>query len=151
MNTKILLVAASTLLFTGCSTFSDDDVVAEKQPYTHPVPKPSPYKVIERNKERVKHIFVFEFNSSKLPEDAKNNIQPHANYLISNPNKKVSVQGSADSSGGKGYNHRLGEKRAKNIAQLLVELGVEPAQLVVTSAGEARSLYIPSRSVILAY
>ena len=154
MNTKILLVAASTLLVTGCSMFSDDEVVVEKSPFTHPdfsVPKPAPYKVVERNEERVKHIFVFEFDSSKLPKDAKLNIQPHADYLISNPDKKVSVQGSADSNGGNSYNYTLGEKRAKNIANLLTELGVEPAQLVITSTGEARSLYVPSRSVVLAY
>ena len=153
MNTKLISVTAATLLVASCSIFSDEEVVV-KQPYTHPdfsVPKPSPYKVSQRKEERVQHIFAFEFDSSTLPDNAKLKIQPHANYLISNPNKKVSIQGSADSTGGKEYNYALGEMRAKNIAELLIEMGVEPTQLVVTSAGESRSLYIPNRSVVLAY
>jgi outer membrane protein OmpA-like peptidoglycan-associated protein len=155
MNTKIILVAAATLLSTGCSMFSEDEPEVEvKPPYTHPdfsVPKPSPYKEIKRSDKRVQHTFSFEFNSSKLPENTKLKIQPHVDLLISNPTRKVSIQGSADSKGGSEYNYKLGDKRAQNIADLMVELGVDASQLVVTSSGEARSLYIPNKSVVLAY
>jgi peptidoglycan-associated lipoprotein len=155
MNTKIILVATATLLATGCSMFSGDEPEVEtKQPYSHPdfsVPKPSPYKEIKRVNKRVQHVFSFEFDSSTLPENAKLKIQPHVDHLISNPTRKVSIQGSADSAGGTDYNYELGDKRAQNIADLMVELGVDVSQLVVTSSGEARSLYIPNKSVVLAY
>lgn len=155
MNTKILLVTASTLLIASCSMFSDDEVaVTAKQPYAHPdfsVPKPSPYQKANSTAKRVQHIFAFKFDSSEFPDKATRNIQPHVDYLISNPTTKVSIQGATDNVGGKHYNYVLGEQRAKKIAALMVELGVDRSQLVITSTGEARSLYVSSRSVVLAY
>ena len=154
MNKKLLLLTAVTFL-GGCSILSDNDVVVEEKTiYTHPdfsVPKPSPYRAANSTEKRKQHIFAFEFDSSELPNGAKINIQPHVNYLISNPTKKVSIQGSADSIGGKAYNYALGMKRANRVADLMIELGVDPSQIVVTSSGEERSLYIPQRSVVLAY
>ena len=155
MNTKPILVAAVTLSITSCSMFSGENVDNSiKNKYTHPdfsVPKPSPYRAANSTEKRKQHIFASEFDSSELPNGAKINIQPHVNYLISNPTKKVSIQGSADSIGGKAYNYALGMKRANRVADLMIELGVDPSQIVVTSSGEERSLYIPQRSVVLAY
>ena len=47
-----------------------------------------------------------------------------------------SCTGYTDRSGSPGYNQRLSERRANNVAKALAALGVPPAQMVVSGRGE---------------
>ena len=51
---------------------------------------------------------------------------------------RLQVSGHADSSGGDAYNLALSERRARNVADLLVGKGVAADSLVVQSFGETR-------------
>jgi|TARA_R110000796_G_scaffold50909_8_gene120228 peptidoglycan-associated lipoprotein len=100
---------------------------------------------------RVSHLVEFEFDSSELPFNAAEVVEPHARYLIANPDIKVAIQGNASSEGGRGYNYNLGKERANAVKGLFLELGVDEKQLVVLSVGERHNNFIPKRTVMLGY
>ena len=49
---------------------------------------------------------------------------------------QIQVTGYTDRSGSPGYNQRLSERRANNVAKALAAQGVPPAQMVVSGRGE---------------
>jgi len=63
--------------------------------------------------------------------------QVEADYARGRP-AKVTVAGHADRSGSEAYNERLSERRAKNVAQALVQRGVPEQALEVEWFGERR-------------
>ena len=100
---------------------------------------------------RISHIVTFDFDSDALPYDAAEVVEPHARHLVANPNTKVILQGNASSEGGSSYNYRLGMKRSLAVKSLLLELGVNPQQIVTLSVGERNSKFHPNRSVLIGY
>ncbi len=67
-------------------------------------------------------------------------LQPILDAINKTQSTDVSVIGHADRSGSKEYNFTLSTKRAQTVRDLLVEKGVDPAILEVTSYGEANPL-----------
>lgn len=100
---------------------------------------------------RISHIVTFDFDSAELPFNAAEVVEPHARHLIANPDTKVILQGNASSEGGSNYNYRLGMKRSLAVKSLLLELGVNPQQIVTLSVGERYSKFHPNRSVLIGY
>jgi outer membrane protein OmpA-like peptidoglycan-associated protein len=49
---------------------------------------------------------------------------------------QIQVTGYTDRSGSPGYNQRLSERRANNVAKALAGLGVPPNQMAVSGRGE---------------
>jgi len=80
----------------------------------------------------------FGFDSWNLSEDGKQALEADAQWLQSNPDKVVTIEGHCDERGTQAYNLVLGEKRAKAVRNYLVELGVGSGRLTVTSYGKER-------------
>ncbi|NCX72654.1 MAG: hypothetical protein EBW88_04510, partial [Betaproteobacteria bacterium] len=81
-------------------------------------------------------IVYFDFDSFEIREEFRGLIQAHANFLQSNKQLKVSIQGHTDERGTREYNLALGQKRAEALRKALVTLGVPDAQLEAVSLGE---------------
>ena len=64
----------------------------------------------------------------------------NAEYLKQVSNTVI-VEGNCDDSGTKEYNLALGEKRAINIREYLINLGVEATRIRTVSYGEDRPLF----------
>ena len=60
--------------------------------------------------------------------------------LRANPEVALRVEGHPDERGPEKYNLSLGLRRANAAKEQLVRLGIEPARLETTSAGESRPL-----------
>jgi outer membrane protein OmpA-like peptidoglycan-associated protein len=84
----------------------------------------------------------FETGKADLTDDSKSILQNVAQQLAANPGVRVEVQGHTDNVGGKAYNQKLSERRAKAVEQFLEANGVSPAQ--VTSKGYGMSKPIAS-------
>lgn len=101
------------------------------------------------------HIFLFEFDSSRLNSDYAADIKRHAQYLIINPSKRVLILGHSDDKGTKKYNNALGMKRSLAVKKALINAGVDPSQLFLKSVGKAIPLSLTSdfrnRRVTLIY
>ncbi len=85
----------------------------------------------------LKTVF-FGFDSSDLDSDTKAAVQANADYLKTNANVDVQVEGHCDERGGRQYNLALGERRAKAVRDQLVALGVESKRISTVSYGNER-------------
>ena len=82
----------------------------------------------------------FDFNKSTLSGDEKKKLSSTIRHLKSHPNWIGQVEGHTDAIGSKGYNLRLGDRRARTVKEVMVLEGVSPAQLIILSFGEDRSI-----------
>jgi len=71
----------------------------------------------------------FDFNSTTLNEEAKNNLTLLADYLKRNKNKKCSMVGYTDNVGTQAFNQKLSEDRAKQVIDFLISQGVDATRL----------------------
>jgi peptidoglycan-associated lipoprotein len=80
----------------------------------------------------------FAFDSFQLSSEAKQALMLDAEWMRSNPDKPVLIEGHCDERGTLAYNLVLGEKRAKVVEKYLAELGVGQNRLSVVSYGKER-------------
>ena len=80
----------------------------------------------------------FGFDNWQISNEGKQTLMMDAEWLKSNSNKTVVIEGHCDERGTGAYNLVLGEKRAKAVQKYLVELGVSPDRLKVVSYGKER-------------
>lgn len=85
-----------------------------------------------------KRTYYFDFDRSEVREDDRPAIEANADYLINHPNAKVLVEGHTDPRGSREYNIALGERRAKAVAAILEEKGVNASQVRLISYGSEK-------------
>jgi peptidoglycan-associated lipoprotein len=82
----------------------------------------------------------FDFDRYDIrPTDAKV-LDANAQWLKSNPNHLVLIEGHCDERGTNEYNLALGERRAKSAMNYLVAQGVQANRITIISYGEERPL-----------
>ena len=82
-----------------------------------------------------KTLIYFNHNSNDLPDEAFQILDSIADFVIANPEVKVSVEGYTDSSGSHSYNISVSRFRANTIKSYLVGKGVDPAQITAKGLG----------------
>jgi peptidoglycan-associated lipoprotein len=94
---------------------------------------PEPAKIEKPEKE------LFHFAVSKYDVDASDlkYLEKHALYLKANPGLILNVNGYSDSRGPKKLNHQLSQKRAQQIANILITYGAPESQIEVNAYGES--------------
>jgi peptidoglycan-associated lipoprotein len=80
----------------------------------------------------------FEFDQASLSQVAKDTLVRNAEWLRSNPQVRVQVEGHCDERGTAEYNLALGERRAEAVKNYLTSLGVDGSRLVTISYGKER-------------
>ena len=96
-------------------------------PAAMPAPPPAAPKVF---------IVFFDWDRDTITAEGKQIIAQAADAYKSGAPVQIQVTGYTDRSGSPGYNQRLSERRANNVAKALAALGVPPAQMVVSGKGE---------------
>ncbi len=87
----------------------------------------------------------FEYNSSMVKGNENQEIiQRIANYMRSNPNTFVFVEGHCDERGPEAYNLALGSRRSNAIRNTLIKEGVSPDNLFTISYGKERPMSFDS-------
>jgi peptidoglycan-associated lipoprotein len=84
-------------------------------------------------------VIYFDFDQSSMRPEYRDVVQAHAEYLATNPQVTVRLEGHADERGTREYNLGLGEQRANAVRSLLLAEGVADNQIVVISYGEERA------------
>lgn len=82
----------------------------------------------------------FAFNSSLLSDQARQILHGKAEYLRTNPDITVTVEGHCDDRGTNAYNMALGEQRAESVKMFLFDLGIGTNRLNTMSYGEERPI-----------
>jgi peptidoglycan-associated lipoprotein len=80
----------------------------------------------------------FEFDQATLSDLSKDTLVRNSDWLRSNPDVRVQVEGNADERGTPEYNLALGERRAEAVKSYLASLGIDRNRLVTISYGEER-------------
>ena len=107
-------------------------VIAGDQNYTN---------VEARNMINSQYVNVFfDFDQSTVSAGTISAIFFLINYMKENPSATVDVIGYADELGNRDYNLKLSEKRAKNVAEMIVRSGIEESRLKIVIKGADNSV-----------
>jgi peptidoglycan-associated lipoprotein len=82
----------------------------------------------------------FEFDRSRITDEAAVVLQRKAEVLRKYPNLMVTIEGHADERGSLEYNQALGQRRAESAKTYLVNLGLSGAMFRTVSFGEERPI-----------
>jgi peptidoglycan-associated lipoprotein len=80
----------------------------------------------------------FDFDKSILRPDAKATLDNNIEWLKTNPDIRIVVEGHADERGTNEYNLALGNRRAKAVRGYLVAGGIDSKRISTISYGEER-------------
>ena len=85
----------------------------------------------------IPHI-LFETASDRLDAQSELLIASFAEYLLLAPSLRVQIQGHTDNVGDAGANLDLSQRRAKRVAQTIIDLGVSSSRITYRGYGEKR-------------
>lgn len=89
----------------------------------------------------------FEIGRKGLSDDGKAALQRHAEFLTSERDWGILLQGYTDQQGSSSFNKILGMKRAETVKQHLIALGVPESSIRTVSLGEEGALCIDNSDV----
>ena len=81
-------------------------------------------------------IVFFDWDKDTITPEGAQVVQQAADVYKSGAPVQLQVTGYTDRSGSPGYNQRLSERRANNVARALAALGVPRDQMAVSGRGE---------------
>ena len=100
-----------------------------------------------RSKDILHDDIQFEIGRKGLSDDGKAALQRHAEFLKSEPDWGILLQGYTDQQGSMSFNKILGLKRAEAVKQQLMALGVPETSIRTVSLGEEGALCIDNSDV----
>lgn len=83
------------------------------------------------------HDVLFDSGRAQLQPGGIRAVRKLADFLIAYPDRTVAIEGFADSSGNGYVNQELSERRAQAVQLALIDMGVNPARIVVRGYGDA--------------
>lgn len=141
---KILSVMSIALLmfFSSCSsTKKHADGDQQTAAFTDSQFKPGELKLngdSDSSSAGLLQTVYFAFDSASLTDEAKTILKTNAEYLKSQSNVKIQVEGHCDERGGVQYNLALSEKRSKSIKDFLSALGVQKNRITTIGYGKEK-------------
>jgi peptidoglycan-associated lipoprotein len=156
----VLLIFGMTI-FTGCAdkksvVKSDTPQMQETAPT--PTPQDTATKDSSTESSKIKDSAVeqsslmgptaksplsdinFDYDSSAIGPDARKILSVNADFLSKNKVSAIVVEGHCDERGTAEYNMALGQRRAQETKNYLVNLGVNESKITTMSYGEERPL-----------
>lgn len=94
-------------------------------------------------------IIWFDLDDDTPKLDPVDILDKMAQILIDNPTLEVEVNGHTCGLGSNEYNQKLSERRAKAVADILIDKGVNPKQLHVKGFGQSTPYYSESHQLYL--
>ncbi|MGE0525807.1 MAG: peptidoglycan-associated lipoprotein Pal [Bdellovibrionales bacterium] len=82
----------------------------------------------------------FDYDSSTLTTEARRQLAENAEWIKSNANATIQIEGHTDSRGSVEYNLALGERRAKSVKSYLSSLGIDSKRMTIISYGEEKPI-----------
>jgi len=90
----------------------------------------------ERGLELTLSGVLFEFDKAALKPGALRGLSPLVDFLKSNPDRHVTLEGHTDSVGSDDYNSRLSRRRAEAVEDYLVDRGISGERIDARGLGE---------------
>ncbi len=89
---------------------------------------------------------IFEFNSADLDQRSFSELENVIKLMKKNPQIKMEIAAHTDDVGSQAYNVKLSGKRAKSVADYIVEQGIPISQLSSKGYGKAEPKYLPANT-----
>lgn len=83
-------------------------------------------------------VVYFDFDSSVIKTSETSKIRTVVDFLKSNPNDAIEIEGHCDERGTEEYNRSLGERRALAVREEVAMGGIDPKRVYTISFGEDR-------------
>jgi outer membrane protein OmpA-like peptidoglycan-associated protein len=80
----------------------------------------------------------FDFNKAAIKPEGQRRLDDVVRLMRDNPNLRIEAVGHTDSVGSDAYNLKLGERRAKSVADYLTGQGVSASRIDIRSEGKDR-------------
>ena len=93
-----------------------------------------------KNPEMDFQVVHFEYNEYAVLAEDLPKIELMAQWMINFPERVVRIEGHADERGSVDYNLSLGEKRAMEVKNKLIQAGIDSARIKIVSYGEERPI-----------
>ncbi len=87
---------------------------------------------------------LFVVDQSTLSDEARNILNGQANWLNSNPDYAIIIEGHADEQGTREYNIALGARRADSVKNYLIAQGISASRMQTVSYGKERPIAVCS-------
>ncbi|NNN04765.1 MAG: OmpA family protein, partial [Elusimicrobia bacterium] len=85
-------------------------------------------------------VVPFDYDSAALSSDARAILKANADVIKADANLEVRIAGNCDARGTVAYNLALGQKRANQVRDFYVQLGIEKSRLATISYGKEKPL-----------
>ena len=161
---SLLFMLLLTVCISGCTGMvarpdrcaCDHSEFVEEEPVVEPEPEPEPepvhevkqviQKAVKEEKkefrmsdlEKLSQEALFDFDSDVLKSENYSGLDIVAKFLKDNPNVSVKVEGHTDNVGSEAYNQNLSERRARSVANYLINRGVNRGQVTTQGFGYSR-------------
>lgn len=89
---------------------------------------------------------LFDFDQTFIRPDERYKLNEAAEYLRSNPENSLLLEGHCDWRGTAEYNLSLGDRRANSVKQYLSNLGINPSRIETVSLGDLEAVTEGSES-----
>ena len=135
MKLRLLSLFAAAAIISACASTEDTAVTSsaeEERQYT--LDDASKVEFKDYTKDRV----FFGYDKASLSEEAIKTLRLQVEWLKSNPEVKVQIQGHCDERGTREYNLALGEKRANVVKEYLVSRGIDADRIRTISYGKEK-------------
>ena len=83
-------------------------------------------------------VIYFEYDSAKLSSESIAILETHGNFIASNGEVSVRLEGHSDERGSREYNIALGDRRAQSVRRVLLFQGASSDQVETVSYGEEK-------------
>lgn len=87
-------------------------------------------------------IIYFAYDSAKVDDASMALLEAHGNFIATNGNVNVRLEGHADERGSREYNIALGDRRAQSVRRILLFQGASSDQIDTISYGEERPIML---------
>ena len=111
----------------------DDGKIKEEDTTSSEAADPS---VDPTNPEMEFQVIHFEYNQYAVLAEDLPKIEIMAQWMVNFPERVVRIEGHADERGSNDYNLSLGEKRALEVKNKLIQAGIDSARIKIVSYGE---------------
>ena len=120
------------------------DLDEKFRPQSIKVEKPSVEEyyadALEKHETVVLRNIYFKFDSAELGDDSEDGINEIYNFLRSNPDKNILIEGHTDDIGSEEYNLQLSNKRAESVKSALIDKGISADRIKTKGCGASQPL-----------
>lgn len=147
--TRSLMIATALIALSACSKKAPQELPPAPVDTSRPAEPTGPTGPVKGSQEDFiasissDRIF-FELDDYGIDAQDQETLRSQAQWLMQNPNVRVTIEGHCDERGTREYNLALGERRANAAKNYLATLGIDPSRISTISYGKERPVAMGS-------